>query len=569
MIGAGRGVFWRFFHASRRVKIVTYFLLFTVQIIAYTAVFHYAYPILEKKPISWPTSLLFVLETVTTLGYGELLPFENEITILITIGMLITGVILIFMIIPLLLVPYLSLLFQRAPPRKPPHTLTGHVIIAGYGELTKSLIECLMVSRLPILVVVDDPEIARRAAEEIGTDAYVIWGDYGDPSLWYDAGVRDAHTTITCEDERISAAIILGIRASASGKIIAVVDKLSFDRYLRYAGADYVLSAKHVTGQILARHAALTTHIDTIVEETMMEQFPSELPPDAATKLRIINIPIVRGARAAGKHLRDLDLPGTYGFSTLMISRGGHFRMHPTGDEILDTSTMLFLIGQVSRIEHLVSTEFMPRGNEKELAIIGGFGDVGLSAYRELTNLGIECIAIDQKEHNITQVLGNAEDEATLRQAHIEEAKFFIIALNDDDLNIFTTLIARNLNPDLRILARANEPDSVAKLYRAGADYVALLPSIGGQVIGGVVLSDIIYVILNLPNAQKVVRKKVRTSISRSVGTVEKQTGVRIVGIEGTSRSIVSPEKDELLIDGDALIAIGFADDLKRLIDIV
>ncbi|NYT06963.1 MAG: potassium transporter TrkA, partial [Methanomicrobiales archaeon] len=183
--------------------------------------------------------------------------------------------------------------------------------------------------------------------------------------------------------------------------------------------------------------------------------------------------------------------------------------------------------------------------------------------------LGIECVAIDQKAHDITQVLGNAEDEAALREAHIEDAKFFIIALNDDDLNIFTTLIARDLNPGLRILARANEPASVPKLYRAGADYVALLPSIGGQVIGGVVLSDIVYVILNLPNAQKVVRKKVEMSISRSVGWVEKQSGVRIAGIEGISRSVVSPEKDELLVEGDSLIAIGYAADLKRLIDIV
>jgi voltage-gated potassium channel len=230
---------------------------------------------------------------------------------------------------------------------------------------------------------------------------------------------------------------------------------------------------------------------------------------------------------------------------------------------------MLFLIGQVDRIESLVGKEFMPGGDQKELAIIGGFGDVGLSAYHELTNLGIECIAIDQKKHDITQVVGNAEDEASLREAHIGEAKFFIIALNDDALNIFTTLIARDLNPDLRILARANEPESVTKLYRAGADYVALLPSIGGQVIGGMVLSDIVYIILNLPNGQKVVRKKVKKGTSRTVGWVGRKSGVRVVGIEGTVRSVVSPGNDEPLIDGDSLIAIGYPADLKRLIDIL
>jgi Trk K+ transport system NAD-binding subunit len=569
MIGARRGLVWRLFHTSQRVKIGLYFLLFAAQIIVYTSIFHYAYPLLEKKPISWPTSLLFVLETVTTLGYGELLPFENEITILITIVMLITGVILIFMIIPLLLVPILSSIFQRAPPRKPPHELTGHVIMVGYSELTKSLVESLSVSTLPQLIVVDDPDIAREAARQIGAKAYVIWGDYTTPGLWSDAGIKHTHTIILSENEHTSAAIILGIRESVSGRIIAVVDKLSFDRYLRYAGAEYVLSAKHVTGQILARHAALTSHIDTIVEETISDRFPDDLVPEAGTKLRIINLPIVQGSRAVGKTLSNLALFEKYGFDTLLLSRGGHFRLFPSGDEVIDTSTMLFLIGQVSTIEELVKNEFMPREGREEIALIGGFGDVGLSAYHELTSLGIGCIAIDRKKHDISQVIGNTEDEATLREAHIDEADIFIVALNDDDLNIFTTLIARDLNPRIRILARANEPESVTKLYRAGADYVALLPSIGGQVIGGVVLSDIVHIILNLPNGQKVVRKRMMKSTTRTVGWIEHKSRVRIIGIEGGGRSVVHPGAEEPVHEGDAVIAVGFPADLKRLIGIL
>ncbi len=57
-------------------------------------------------------------------------------------------------------------------------------------------------------------------------------------------------------------------------------------------------------------------------------------------------------------------------------------------------------------------------------------------------------------------MIGHAEDETTLLEARIRDAKYFIVALNDDALNIFTTLIAKNLNPEIRILARANEPES-------------------------------------------------------------------------------------------------------------
>jgi voltage-gated potassium channel len=560
---------WRHIQASERIKIASYFLLFAVQIIAYTAIFYFAYPFLEKKPITWPQSLFFVVETVTTVGYGDLLPFQNNITLFITIVMMITGIILIFMIIPLLLVPILSSFFQSTPPKRPPYELNGHVIIVGYGELTKSLVESLSVSSLPLLIVVEDQEVARKANRELAAHAYVMWGDYSEHAVWLQAGVKHAHTIILCENERTSAAIILGIRGSVSGRIIAVVDKLSYDRYLRYAGAEYVLSAKHVTGQILARHATLTSHIDTIVEETINDRLPVDMIPEAGTKLRIINLPIIRGSQAAGKTLGELALFERYGFYTLLISRGGQFRLFPSEDEIIDTSTMLFLIGSVNRIEELVKAEFMPREEQREMALIGGFGDVGLSAYHELSNLGIECIAIDRKKYGVSQVIGNAEDESTLREAHIEDASYFIVALNNDDINIFTTLIARNLNPDIRILARANEPESIVKLYRAGADYVALLPSIGGQVIGGVVLSDIILVILNLPNGQKVVRKRVKRSSGRTVGWLEKKVRIIIVGIEGAERSVVRPSSDDLLFQGEGLVAIGYPEDIKNFIDVV
>jgi voltage-gated potassium channel len=568
MSDSRRGALWRLIHSSERFKITSYFLLFSAQIVAYTALFHYAYPVLENKTITWPESLFFVVETVTTVGYGDLLPFQNDVTLYITIVMMITGIILIFMIIPLLLVPILSSIFQSSPPRRPPHELRGHVIIVGYGELTRSLVESLSISRLPLLIVVEDQEVAKKAARETAAHAYVIWGDYGENEVWSNAGAKHAHTIILCEDERTSAAIILGMRGSVTGRIISVVDKLTYDRYLRYAGAEYVLSAKHVTGQILARHAALTSHVDTIVEETISDRFPAEHLPEAGIKLRIINLPIIQGSPAAGKSLRDLALFERYGFYTLLISRGGQFSLYPADDDVIDTTTMLFLIGPINHIEELVKAEFMPRGGQREIALIGGFGDVGLSAYHELSNLGIECIAIDRKNYGISQVIGNAEDESTLREAHIEEARFFIVALNDDDLNIFTTLIARDLNPGIRILARANEPESVAKLYRAGADYVALLPSIGGQVIGGVVLSDIVHVILNLPNGQKVVRKRVKRSDGRTVGWLEKKAHVTIVGIEGSMRSVVKPGPGDELAVGDGVIAIGYSPDLKRLIDI-
>lgn len=138
------------------------------------------------------------------------------------------------------------------------------------------------------------------------------------------------------------------------------------------------------------------------------------------------------------------------------------------------------------------------------------------------------------------------------------------MALNDDDVNIFTTLMARNLNPAIRILARANEPVSVDKLYRAGADYVALLPMIGGQTIGRIILSDIVTILLDLPNGDIVLLVKNQNSDARSVGWFARKSGVRIIGIESVSRLIVAPGTDEVLQKDDTLIAVGTSEQLKK-----
>jgi Trk K+ transport system NAD-binding subunit len=570
MAAERKGTFWHYFFASERVKIGVFFTLFFVQMIGYTAIFHYIYPILEKKPITWPAALLFVVETITTTGYGELLPFSNYLTDLITIIMMITGIIVIFMVIPLILIPILGNLLHTSPPRKTPRELRNHVVIIGFGELTRSLIESLKISDLEIVIIEDDEDTVRRIAQSYGNRVYAVWGDYGDPRTWSNAWIRNASNIVVDKDERSAATIILGIREQTEGRIIAVVDKLSFDRYLRYAGAEYVLSPKHVTGQILARGALLTSHISTIVDETLTgHRLPHDPSEELGGKLRILNIPIGPGSKAAGKTLGELDLFSKYGFDILFLARAGHFDFHPKTSEIIDTSTMLFLIGDAERIAPMVEHEFLSSDEDSAIAVIAGFGDVGAAAYHEMVSVGMACIVIDQKHQAVSQVIGNAEDEEILKEAQIETARYCIVALNDDHLNIFTTLMARSLNPNIRILARANEPGSVDKLYRAGADYVALLPNIGGQVIGGVVLSDIVRVVLNLPNRQKVVRKRVMKLLNQTVSSVERQTGVRIIGIEGRERSVVRPDQEERLLEGDTLIVIGGTKQLKTFIRII
>lgn len=563
-----RGHAWRAIRNSPGIQISIYFLAFALLIGLYTYIFHSFYPVLEGKPLSWINALMFVVESMTTVGYGDLLPFHNDMTMLLAIQIMISGVIMIFIVVPLLLAPFLTTLLAPTPPKTTPHVLTNHTVVFGYDELARSVIDSLTIADHDIVIIEENKAKALEIATSYRRRAYVIWGEYTDPATWQAAHIPTAGFVVINKEERLTSSIILGTRKMAMGKIIAVVDKISFERYLRYAGADYVLSPKYSTGRILARHAVLNPAGDSAQEIPGLDRITINVNHTPDNGIRLINIPVIAGCQAQGKNLRELRLFDTYGILVLFLWKEGTFVVSPGEDVIADDTTSLFLFGRAESIVRAITSEFCARDVRNTRAVIAGYGDVGKAAYQELLQAGAISTVIDSVSHDLQdQVIGNAEDEDVLMASRIESAQFCIVALNEDDVNIFTTLMARNMNPNIRILARANQPVSVDKLYRAGADYVALLPMIGGQIIGRIILADTVTILLDLPNGDIVVMKQVRREDRKTVGWfTRKATGVRIIGIESLSRTIVAPSHEEVLQTGDSVIATGNTEQLKKFI---
>ncbi|MBD2113912.1 MULTISPECIES: potassium channel family protein [Cyanophyceae] len=118
--------------------------------------------------------------------------------------------------------------------------------------------------------------------------------------------------------------------------------------------------------------------------------------------------------------------------------------------------------------------------------IICGFGRIGQLVARKLKRDRQPFIIIDNdlervalaKEQGYLIYQGNATDEAALEAAGILRAKSLATVLPNDAANVFITLTAREMNPDLMILARGEMPSTEKKLRLAGADHVVLPASI-------------------------------------------------------------------------------------------
>jgi len=128
--------------------------------------------------------------------------------------------------------------------------------------------------------------------------------------------------------------------------------------------------------------------------------------------------------------------------------------------------------------------------------ILAGHGRIGSRIANDLKRNGIPFVIIEVSEertaalaeNNLLYVHGNAEHEDVLEKAGIDRAKGLILTLPDDRTNVFATLVAREMNPDLFILVRADTQANLRKLMRAGADKVISPYEIGADRMAQVIL---------------------------------------------------------------------------------
>ncbi|MEJ2201335.1 MAG: NAD-binding protein, partial [Desulfuromonadaceae bacterium] len=173
-------------------------------------------------------------------------------------------------------------------------------------------------------------------------------------------------------------------------------------------------------------------------------------------------------------------------------------------------------------------------------------------------------------------VQGDATHDDTLIDAGIRNAKGLISVVTSDTENVYITLTARGLNPDLFILARAGDPGSEIKLLRAGASKVISPYTIGATRMAHAVLRPSVVDFIEIATAGhnlELQLEEIRiSSSSRLVNTTLIDSGIRrdwgiiIIGIKKTDgKMIFNPASTVLIEDGDILIILGELPAIQKL----
>lgn len=128
--------------------------------------------------------------------------------------------------------------------------------------------------------------------------------------------------------------------------------------------------------------------------------------------------------------------------------------------------------------------------------VICGYGRVGQDVSGSLLRAGEQVVIVELSDRRIKNardeghrvVLGDATEESTLRAAGVENARGLIALLPEDSLNVYVTLVGREINAELFILSRAYDLDSRKRLIRAGATHAVAPAHVGASRIVQVIL---------------------------------------------------------------------------------
>lgn len=213
--------------------------------------------------------------------------------------------------------------------------------------------------------------------------------------------------------------------------------------------------------------------------------------------------------------------------------------------------------------------------------ILCGWGRVGSSIARHVRSTDMEVVVIDSSADRIASVsgpalCGDATDEDVLRAAGIERARALVTALNADAENLYVTLTARSMHPDLFIVARTASESAVPKLLQAGADRVVNPQDLGGTRMAALAVqphvADFLDVVMHggslefrleqvdVPEESPIAGQTLRSA------RVHAYTGALVLALRHPGEEFrTNPSPETRVEGGDVLVVIGNASQISAL----
>ncbi len=544
--------------AERRRQLKTIALLtviFVVMVGVFSSVFHELMD-REGRSFSWPTSVYWTLTTMTTLGFGDI-TFESDAGRIFSVIVLLSGsafllVMLPFVFIQFVFIPWMRDRERRRAPRTLPASTAGHVILTSLGSVEEALIDRADQAEVPYVAIVEDVDQAGRLHDEGRT---VMVGELDDPLTYRNARVGQAAMVVATQNDQTNTNIAFTVREIAPHvEIVASANSPASVDILEIAGADHVVQLGEVLG---AAMAARTLGLGG--QSHVIGSFAG---------LQIAEAGAI-GTDLVDRTLAESKLRERFGIGIIGVWDRGEFAV-ATADTRLRDSSMLLLAGTTDQLAAFDSAHATNSPTAKKAVIIGG-GRVGRAVGAAFAAEGIEFAIVEQlaerRRGGVRYVIGDAADRPVLEEAGISDAGAVLITTHDDNVNVYLTRYCRGLRPDVRIVSRSRLDRNVSTLYRAGADAVLSYAGTGSAVIWNHFRGDETLLVAHGLHVFRTPIPRELAGTSLAEAHVYRRTQCNVVAVEtaGTIRGnpdahVPLPAEGELVLVGTDLAEARFSE---------
>ena len=147
----------------------------------------------------------------------------------------------------------------------------------------------------------------------------------------------------------------------------------------------------------------------------------------------------------------------------------------------LEPGAILVLVGSDDCIHDFMKLCAGARRLRRDGAfVIADGGEVGREVAQLLDDCGESTFVIDRQPGIAVDLVGNVLDTQVLEPAGLMQAQAVILGRSTDATTLFSTVIIKNLVPDVPIIARVNLAESLQRIYIAGAGVARSIAQVSG-----------------------------------------------------------------------------------------
>lgn len=354
---------------------------------------------------------------------------------------------------------------------------TESILILGLGGVGYYLAKRLLHEEYAVTVIEPDSEVLRYADGTI--DARLIQGNAMDIHCWREADAQKMSCLIAVTNNDA-----VNMMAAMIADKFGINRKIARVRSSEFGSDDSLLSAEDLKIDLLINPEELTAQE---IVRLIKLRAANEIIDIAKGQIQLMANRIHDSSPFAHKKLKEIAMEHSdYAFRVVAVARG-ITTIIPGGDDVILPQDQIFIMAGSETLPHLMKLAGVEQQHRQRIMILGG----GLIGQRvaELLEQSVEVKLVEQNDQRAKELLGvlkhteilhgDGSKSETLTSAGLTEMDTFITATGENETNILSCLLAKNL-------MNKSKKDSVKKQGKTIAlvnkeDYLVLASTIGAD----------------------------------------------------------------------------------------